>query len=274
MLQPADSADPAAHRHRVAQAHPVEHVGCRSLRQVAPTTCRRSAPQRRSQAVLWSTCSGGRRRLCTTRRSGPRSRTPLRPATAGKPQPFGPVVHMAQFSPDNLKTTAPSKKLSGTHTSRTAKAATKRIMQAPTSPNTYRSPAGHRPDQPGATAGSQQAPRRVPQRGSSGPAPGRTSGARRPDRTELPGPQPGQVSQAVPAVGDGDRKVGRHRARQVHRRALVGDDQRRRPAPGQARQRRINALLPAEVHEDPAEVVGVFLHPVVQRLDLLLVQEP
>src|SRR5664279_3458008 len=33
-------------------------------------------------------------------------------------------------------------------------------------------------------------------------------------------------------------------------------------------------LPPAEVDEDSTEVVGVLLHPVVERLDLLLVQEP
>src|SRR5579862_2911899 len=32
--------------------------------------------------------------------------------------------------------------------------------------------------------------------------------------------------------------------------------------------------LPAEMHEDPAEVLGVLLYPVVERLDLLLVEEP
>src|SRR5206468_12341190 len=36
---------------------------------------------------------------------------------------------------------------------------------------------------------------------------------------------------------------------------------------------RRTASLPAEVHEHPAEVVRVLLHPVVQRLDLLLLQE-
>jgi len=45
---------------------------------------------------------------------------------------------MAQFSPDNLKTTTPIRKLSGRHASRTATAATKRIMQAPRAPSTYR----------------------------------------------------------------------------------------------------------------------------------------
>src|SRR5487761_1512874 len=39
-------------------------------------------------------------------------------------------------------------------------------------------------------------------------------------------------------------------------------------------QRSAAAALPAEVDEHPAEVLGVLLHPVVQRLDLLLVQEP
>src|SRR5258708_33347728 len=33
-------------------------------------------------------------------------------------------------------------------------------------------------------------------------------------------------------------------------------------------------LLPAEMDEQPAEVLGVFLHPMVERLDLLLLQEP
>src|SRR5689334_16570539 len=33
------------------------------------------------------------------------------------------------------------------------------------------------------------------------------------------------------------------------------------------------ALFPPEVHEDPAEVVGVLLHAVVERADLLLVEE-
>src|ERR1700722_9817052 len=33
-------------------------------------------------------------------------------------------------------------------------------------------------------------------------------------------------------------------------------------------------LLPAEVDEDPAEVLGVLLDPVVERLDLGLVEEP
>src|SRR5438874_8062598 len=32
--------------------------------------------------------------------------------------------------------------------------------------------------------------------------------------------------------------------------------------------------FPAEVHEHPTEVVGVLLHPVIERLDLLLVEEP
>ena len=33
-------------------------------------------------------------------------------------------------------------------------------------------------------------------------------------------------------------------------------------------------LLPAEVDEHPAEVLGVLLDPVVQRLDVLAVEEP
>ena len=174
------------------------HVGSRSLRQVAPRTCRRSEPQRRSQAVLWSTCGRGRRRLCAVRRSGPRSRTPLRLPTVGRPQRCGPVVHMAQFSPDNLKTARPLRTLRGTHASRTAKAAMKRIMQAPRPPRTYRSPAGRRPDHSGATAGSQQAPRRVPQarRRVEHEVERRVRG----DRTEQSClvDQPGEVSQAVP----------------------------------------------------------------------------
>src|SRR5205085_3333894 len=36
----------------------------------------------------------------------------------------------------------------------------------------------------------------------------------------------------------------------------------------------MKTLLPAEVHEDPAEVVRVLLHPVVERFNFLLVQEP
>jgi len=42
------------------------------------------------------------------------------------------------------------------------------------------------------------------------------------DRTEQSClvPQPGEVSEAVPAVGEGDRKFGEHPARQVHRRPL------------------------------------------------------
>ena len=79
------------------------------------------------------------------------------------------------------------------------------------------------------------------------------------DRTEQSClvPQPGEVSQAVPAVGEGDRKVGEHPARQVHRPALVGVDQRRRLALGQAR---LIGQLPqqggAGVRHDPGSIRG------------------
>jgi len=90
----------------------------------------RSAGQR----ARGPTCGGSGRRLCTVRRSDPRSRSPPRPATAATPQPFGPADQLAQFSPDNLKTTTLVRRVSGTHARRTATAATKRVMQAPPDP--------------------------------------------------------------------------------------------------------------------------------------------
>ena len=40
-----------------------------------------------------------------------------------------------------------------------------------------------------------------------------------------------------------------------------------------SRGRTLCPLLPAEVHEHSPEVAGVLLHPVVESLDLLLIQE-
>lgn len=93
---------------------------------LARAVCGTTAPR----PDLW------RKRKAAVRRaaSDPRSRTPLRPATAATPQPFGPADQLAQFSRDNLKTTTLVKRVSGTHARRTATAATKRVMQAPPDP--------------------------------------------------------------------------------------------------------------------------------------------
>src|SRR6266581_55524 len=43
---------------------------------------------------------------------------------------------------------------------------------------------------------------------------------------------------------------------------------------GSAQVGNLPELLPAEVNEDPAEILRVLFHPVIERSDLLLVEEP
>src|SRR6516164_8173100 len=54
----------------------------------------------------------------------------------------------------------------------------------------------------------------------------------------------------------------------------AGRPRRRRRPPGGHVRTLPGGSLPAEVDEDPAEVLGVLLDAVIQRPDLLLLQEP